>query len=379
MSMTPSTVSLVLVEGHDADGVTIDHESFSVQADSGQQAATAVVRTESTAANQGHRLRVIGVTWTADADSEATVLLKTLADAGFDNVIPVRLPQATEALARGIADVVGYETTAVCVVEGDAAYAYMVNPARGSIQTAVNHAIAGAGALIDWLGMVFATTNRRPDALVVVGPDDDLDAMLPELQSALDVPVFTPAEADQPLARGAALASIRRGRFVAAEPGSGARSVRKKPARMAPVALLAGGVVTFVGSLSLAISLQISPDREPTPKPPRPVSNTSGSPVAVQHAPPPVVIPPAPPEPESDEAAQFVVEPPVSEPATAPQSGVFNQMPAVVPAAPEIGTDPHAEQVVPPPVDGATAEAPVVAPVPEPGVAGPHEIQQQVL
>lgn len=369
VSMTPSTVSLVLVEGHDADGVTIGHEVLDVAVgDGARAAATAVVRTESASANQGHRLRAIGVTWTTDADAEATVLLKTLADAGFDNVVPVRLPQANEALAREIADLVGYDTTAVCVIERDAAYASMVNPVRGSIQAAVNHVIVEQDALIDWLGMVFATTNRRPDALVMLGSADGLDAMLPRLQDALDVPVFTPAAAEQPLARGAALASVRRGRVVSA--GADARSARRDATRRAPVALLAGGVVTFVGSLSLAIGLQISPQPEPTPNSPRPVASISGSPLAVHPAPPRVAVPA---EQETETTPQFVVESTASSAATAPPSEVVAEPPAALPGEPGFGAGAPAELVAPP-VDTVAVDAP--PPVAPPG---PHEIQQQVL
>nr|WP_245604924.1 hypothetical protein [Mycobacterium genavense] len=57
-----------------------------------------------------HHLRVVGVTWTDEAAAQAALLLEALTDAGFDNVVPVRLLEAVETLARTIAPVVGYET-----------------------------------------------------------------------------------------------------------------------------------------------------------------------------------------------------------------------------------------------------------------------------
>ena len=120
LSVTPSAVGLVLVEGQDADGATMDRDGFEVPSrrrpsavQTCEQAAAAVLRTEAIAAARGHRLHSIGVTWSDDADTEASLLLRSLTDSGFENVVPVRLPEATEALAWGIAEVIGHETTAV--------------------------------------------------------------------------------------------------------------------------------------------------------------------------------------------------------------------------------------------------------------------------
>ena len=127
LSMTPTTVGLVLVEGQEADGATMDKDEFAVHdrglvsaVNTSEKAAAAVLRTEAIAAARGHRLHSIGVTWSEDADTEASLLLESLSESGFDNVVAVRLPQATEALARGIASVIGHEITAVCVIEPDA-------------------------------------------------------------------------------------------------------------------------------------------------------------------------------------------------------------------------------------------------------------------
>src|SRR5215213_1032496 len=113
-----------------------------------EQAAAAVLRSEALAATRGHRLRSIGVTWSDDADTEASLLLKSLTDSGFENVVPVRLPEATEALARGIAEVIGYGTTAVCVLEPETVMTLIVHGRDGSVQTAVNHVVVTEEDLI---------------------------------------------------------------------------------------------------------------------------------------------------------------------------------------------------------------------------------------
>lgn len=372
VSLSRSTVSLVLVEGYDADGATIDHETFDMQG--GVPVAEAVTRIEAAAANQGHRVRVIGVTSTPDTDADAAELLNTLADAGFDNVVPVRLPQATDALAREIAAVVGFDTTAVCIIERDGVYVHTVNLACGSMQSSVNQVIAGTEQLIDWLRVVFATATRRPEALVVVGSTGDLDAMLPTLQDALDISVFTPAEARQPLARGAALVAARRGRLPSAEDRSETRAravAWRDRVRMVPVAVLAGGAVTFVGSLALAVGLQMSPKAESEPTAPSPAANTSGSidplspplapPLPAQAGPVESPAPEAPAASESGEqAAQFIHHPPGSQP-----------------AAPPVGAPEESDQ---PPVVGEPSAGPLGAP-PGPQETPPQEqeVHQQVL
>src|ERR1700754_3974949 len=79
LSMTQTSVGLVLVEGQDADGATMDRDSFAVDhgaIESSDQATAAVLRTEAIAATRGLRLHSIGVTWSEDADAQASMLMK---------------------------------------------------------------------------------------------------------------------------------------------------------------------------------------------------------------------------------------------------------------------------------------------------------------
>jgi hypothetical protein len=371
LSVTPSAVGLVLVEGRDADGATIatmDGEGFEVRASASssalqtsEQAAAAVVRTEAMAADRGQRVHSIGVTWSDDADTEASLLLKSLSDSGFDNIVPVRLPEATDALARGIAEVMGYPTTAVCVIEPEQLIALVVRTDEGAVQTAVNHSVVTEDDLVGWLSAVFTKADWAPEALVLVGSAEDLDGLLPILEDALSVPVFTPAEAQLALARGAALACARNSEFTFdhddrdTHADSDRRPAVRRSALVGPTALLAAGIVTFVASASAALALQAAP--EPTIPQPRPAAEASvQTPAAIRTAAPPPaaplpeVAPPAPeelPPPEAGpvpEAAPIVEEAPIVD-ASLPQAD-FPAVPPPLNAPPVL----PAPQVLPPPV-----------------------------
>ncbi len=312
VSLTPSTVGLVLVEGSEADGATVDHDAFDIRgytpSRTGEICAdvvSAVRRAEKVAAEHDRQLTTIGVTWSSGAAAEAAVLRKKLAEAGYASVVPVRLPQATDALARRVAGIVGFGTTAVCVLEPDVVQAMTVSDGT-PVQTTVSRGIETVAGLTTWLSDMFDAADPRPDALVVVGSAVDLDSVLPKLEQALQVPVFTPAEPGLPLARGAALAAVRRGRRASDE--SVVPTGWRWPAtQLTPLAILLGGVLVFGVSLALAISQQLLPGSEPTPhRSTRPVVSTSGDSAAVQQ-PPAAPAPPAPP-PEPPPVLESVVQ-----------------------------------------------------------------------
>ncbi len=367
LSMTPTTVGLVLVEGQDADGATMDKDEFAVHdrglvsaVNTSEKAAAAVLRTEAIAAARGHRLHSIGVTWSEDADTEASLLLESLSESGFDNVVAVRLPEATEALARGIASVIGHEITAVCVIEPDAVVVLVVDTADGAVQTAVNHAVTTDEDLARWLSSIFAQADWRPEALVLVGSGSDLEAITPHLEAVLAVPVFVPAEAQLALARGAAMASAYGPDLFLDETGEDSGRVHTTPRRSpmshvgAAGVLLGAGVVTFVVSGSLALGLQLTSGESAKPAEKPAAANVSNAPAAVKSiAPAPAAprtveaLPPTPPPLELPPPPEVAVEP----------APVAEQLPPEAPAP-----DPLA------PVDGTVAGAPLApngAPVPE--------------
>ena len=378
LSMTPTTVGLVLVEGQAAEGATMDKDQIAVHdrglvsaVNTSEKAAAAVLRTEAIAAARGHRLHSIGVTWSEDADTEASLLLDHLSESGFDNVVAVRLPEATEALARGIASVIGHEITAVCVIEPDAIVVLVVDTADGAVQTAVSHAVTTDEDLARWLSSIFAQAAWRPEALVLVGSGSDLDAITPHLEDVLSVPVFVPAEAQLALARGAAMASTHGPEFFLDSSAGDSGRVQTTPRRPWPMShfgaagvMLGVGVVTFVISGSLAIGLQLTSGEGTNPVEKPAAANTADAPAAVKSvrpapaAPPPAVevAPPPPPPPAELPPPEAAIEPvPVADP-LAPEA------PAPDPFAPPEGTAPG-DPFAPVPA-GAPAPPPGVTPVP---------------
>ncbi len=387
--MTPTTVRFVLVEGQDADGATMERDAFAVHNDgpadalhTSKQTAAAVRRTKALAAARGHRLHSIGVTWSDDADTEASLLLESLSDSGFDNVVAVRLPEATDALARGIAEVTGYEFTAVCVIEPETVMVLVVNDRDGAVQTAVNQAIADNEDLIGWLSAVFARVEWAPEALVVVGSAGGLDDTMPELEEALAVPVFAPAEAELALARGAALASTQNAEFGFADVGDeldeSPDSRRRRPLShvRALAMLVAAGAVTFVISGSLAIGLQLTSRDTPEPTEQRQIADTPAPAAPAPAFPPPLSVPAAPPPAELPAPIDEVpLAPPPAEPVdppvvVAPDVAVPAEQPAAdLPAAEPAAPLPQ-EPIAPPPL---LPLPPIQQPVPPPLVQAPPE------
>jgi hypothetical protein len=372
LSVTPTSFGLVLVEGSDADGATMDRDAFDVEhgaVHTSEQATAAVLRTEAIAATRGVRLHSIGLTWSEDAGDQASQLIRSLSESGFD-IVPIRLPEATEALARGMADVIGFETTAVCVIEPETVITLIVHTGDGAVQTAFNHAIDTEESLISWLSAVFTKADWQPQALVVVGSAGGFDEFLPLLEEALSVPVFSPAEAELALARGAALASTSASDLPFAafvdSPVPTARAPRTKVGRrplaqVSALTMLVAGVLTFVVSVSVAISLELGPHEQSGPVAPAGTVEAPQAPAApavrqserraapVIPAPPaaPVAPPPLPEAPPVDvqaPAADVPAEGPYPEAPPAPEAppGALPPDPATLPgpAAPPAAVAP---------------------------------------
>ncbi|MCH9640362.1 MAG: hypothetical protein K0U70_04640 [Actinomycetia bacterium] len=363
LSVTPSAVGLVLVQGQDSDGDTMDGTGFEVDAggswnavQTSEQAVEAVLRAEAIAAGRGHRVQSIGVTWSDKADAEAALLLKSLSDSGFGNIVPVRLSEATDALARGIAEVAGYRTTAVCVIEPEHLIALVVAPQQGAVQTAVNHSVVTEQDLAGWLSTVFSKADWRPEALVLVGSAEDLDGLRPVLQDALSVPVFTPAEAQLALARGAALACAQTAEFrldnsvravvgddlwdVAGNSTAGTeqptplRRGARHRTQVGPAAVLAAGVVTFVASASAALALQAAPERS-DPQARAGADASARAPLAVRGTTPAPLQQSAPKREAAPLAAPEVAQPPTAEVAQPPTAEVAQPPTALAAPVPD--------------------------------------------
>jgi hypothetical protein len=326
LSVTPTTVGWVLAEGHGADGTILDHQELALHAGRGvhavstaEQVADEVLRVDALASASDHHLRVIGVTWNDEASAQAALLLEALTDTGFDNVVPVRLVDAVEALARAIAPVIGYEQTAVCILDHEWATVVMVDNHDDETQTAIKHVRGGFDGLTCWLTGMFERNGWRPAAVIVVGADNDINVFSWQLEKALPVPVFAQTMAQVTVARGAALAAARSTEFTDEQLVAHTTEPAAAPARprqlsyAGAVTALAAGAVTFVASASLAVGIQLAPGAPPaTPK-------------HVVHA----------PTPQIAEAVAPAVAPPRDTGQAAPRSKAPGGESVVEPAAPE--------------------------------------------
>jgi hypothetical protein len=371
LSLTSASVGWVLVEGHDADGAIVDHDDLEVRSGVGlravrtsEQAMTAVLDAQAAAGAYDQRLRVIGVTWSDETAAEAALLLEALTNAGFDNVVPVQLQQACEMLARGIAPVVGFDQAAVCVLDGESTIVVMVDTCDDEPQTAVKHLPGGTGRLVQWLTTLFDRSSWQPGGIVVVGADEDLDAVSRRLEQAVPVPVVTQTATPLALARGAALASAQSTEFtdtdiagtINAKPGD--RTGSRQHPYAGALTMLVAGAVTFVASLSLAVGPHLVPDRPHGPV--RQVVHKVAAPPVVVQTPAPLpaaVTPAAKPTPQPAPAHRPTEAP---EPA---QTVVSQNSSAGLPAA----------APVPPP-----APPPPVAPPPPPE-PNPHPLLTKLL
>jgi hypothetical protein len=278
LSLTPTTVGWVLAEGHDADGTILDHQELDLPAGRGVRAvstaghvADEVMRVDALAAASDHHLRVVGMTWSDDAAVQAALVVEALTDAGFDNVVPVRLLDAVETLAEAIAPVIGYEQTAVCILEHEWATVVMVDTRDGATQTVTKHVRGGFDGLTCWLRGMFERDGWRPGGVVVVGADSEISGFSWQLEKALPVPVFAQTMAQVTIARGAALAAASSTEFtddqLVAHVSEPAAPTSPSPPRKVSYAgaALAAGAITFVSSLSLAVGIQLAPQSSPAP------------------------------------------------------------------------------------------------------------------
>lgn len=214
VSMTPTTVRMVLVEGEKADGVTVDHDVFDVTTTDGSatssaadQVAAAVLGTQESAAASGHHLKSIGVTWTHHSDAAA--LRDTLAARGIEDVMLVSATHAAASLAQAVGRAIGYDTTAVLFIEKDTATLSVVKTEDGSVVKVVSRDLhdSDAMAVFTEIAKSVESAESPPQGLFIVGSGVDARAVKAHLENLVTLPVSAPEEPELALARGAALAS----------------------------------------------------------------------------------------------------------------------------------------------------------------------------
>ena len=214
VSMTPTTVRMVLVEGERADGVTVDHDSFDITANEGSansaaadQVVEAVLGTQESAATGGHHLKSIGVTWSDH--TEASALRDALAAKGLDDVMLVSAGHAAAALAQAVGRAVGYDTTALFFIDRDTATLSVVQTDDGSVVKVLSRSLHSddAMAVLTEMAAAVDAQDAPPQGMFVVGSGVDVTSVKAHLQHLVSLPVSAPEEPELALARGAALAA----------------------------------------------------------------------------------------------------------------------------------------------------------------------------
>ncbi|MGH3635125.1 MAG: DUF7159 family protein, partial [Mycobacterium sp.] len=239
--MAPETVRMVLVEGENADGVTVEEDNFEItngQPDNpptpsaADQVVGAIVGTGESAAEGGYRLASTGVTWTDPI--EASALRDALAARKIENVMLVSAFLAAAALTQTVGSALGYAQTGLLFVEPDSATLAVVDSADGSITDVRREPLpdddTDAVAHLTTMTSSADGLASRPDGLFVVGSGVDIGMIKSALEGATSLLVSVPSEPETALARGAALASAHAPLFnsstaalaYAQDPGTGA-------------------------------------------------------------------------------------------------------------------------------------------------------------
>jgi hypothetical protein len=239
--MAPTTVRIVLVEGENADGATVDEDNFAVAEtedpatfSAPDQVVAAILGTREGAGEAGYELLSTGVTWT---DQRAAGELRdALAARKVENVMLVSSFLAAAALAQAMGSATGYVHHALLYIEPDTATLAVVNTTDGSIIDVQRQQLPDDDdqAVAALVSLVSAAENLdlQPEGLLVVGAGVDIPLIKPALEGATSLPLSVPEHPETALARGAALASAHAPLFAsstaaqayALDPGTGSVS-----------------------------------------------------------------------------------------------------------------------------------------------------------
>lgn len=409
VSMAPTTVRMVLVEGEKADGITVDHDVFDVAGGEGSatmsaadQVVAAVLGTQESATTGGHHLKSIGVTWTDHSDASA--LRDALTAHGIDDVMLVSEGHAAAALAQAVGRAVGYDTTALLFIDRDTATLSVVQTEDGSVVKVLARSLHSSDAMAVLTEMAAAVDaqDSPPQGMFVVGSGVDVSSVKAHLEHLVSLPVNAPEEGELALARGAALASANAPAFEAstvglaysqdregttagsAYAGLAGLATEMAPANgnyvdepefdlassvvdddilgVAPVDegrkpfLLVGSALTSIFVLgvvalviSLAVSIRPTVDQRPSPAQSAVIpSAPAKAPAPVPEAQPVQAPPPAPP-PETIKAPVPVVQE-APAPQAPPRTVYVEQPQAPAPAPPPAAPPPAPAPVAPPPI-----------------------------
>jgi hypothetical protein len=211
---------MVLVEGEDAHGATVDHRCFDLTTDDAAASALAgILGTRDSAAEGGHRIIATGVVWN---DPAAAARLKSVLRAdSIDDVILVSELHAAGALAQAIGLAAGYAHTALMFLECDTATLAVVRAADGAVVKVASRSlhIPDAAAELQMMVVGLERLPTRPQALFMVGSGVDVAVLKSLVAVSTSLPVHIPEDAALALARGAALAAVNTPRYDASTVG----------------------------------------------------------------------------------------------------------------------------------------------------------------
>jgi hypothetical protein len=226
VSLTPTTVSIALVEGEKADGVIVERDVFDITAVDGSATSSAsdhviaaILGTQEGAIAAGHHLVSTGVTWTHH--TQAAVLREALIARGIEDVLLVSELHAAAALAQAVGRAVGYDKTALIFVEQDTATLAVVETSDGSVVKVLSQRLHSADTIAVLTEMVTSLQAEKsmPQGMFIVGSNVDVTAVKARMKDVVSVPVIAPEEPELALARGAALASANAPRYDASTVG----------------------------------------------------------------------------------------------------------------------------------------------------------------
>ena len=198
VSMAPTAVQMVLVEGENGDGATVDQDNFEVTGE--DEAATigaadkvvaAILGTREGAAEGGSQLTSTGITWTDPI--EAAALRDALAAHKVENVMLVSAFLAAAALAQAVGNEINYAHTALLFVEADTATLAIIDTADGSIADVHRHELPDDDdAAVAELATIISGVEQlqtRANGVFVVGAGINIPLIKPTLEAATSLPV----------------------------------------------------------------------------------------------------------------------------------------------------------------------------------------------
>ena len=319
LSLTTTAVRWVVVAGTTGEGEPIDRGELDIPDLATLDADLLVHAVLNPDVVAEERIRVVGVTGTRDAEPAAAAVRAAFEARGHRDVVSVSDDAAVAALADGIVDITDYDDVTVCIVEPDSAFVALVEGGRLTVED-IDRPADRADAIELTSSALTVLDGRPTDAIFVIG-SDDVGVLVSAFEAVADAPVFSAAEADLALARGAALAAAR---TLDMSGDWSLETTAQRPRRTGVLAaVLAVAVVTFVVSVSLAVGRQLThdtPSRHQTDTAaadyaPAPASQPSVSLPEARRSLAQVMVVKAPPPPQSTRAPAVAL--PVATPGVA--------------------------------------------------------------